>query len=229
MKERRQPPREAHREFPRTASAAPAHPSGSPAAKSSRAPHGHLHPTVTVARCARNRETSLQTDAWLAASLAHYTNMKQWPRGNNRGCDAVNKLRSHRPSLDRFEGSPLKGRWEVYVEFNEVLRVCAIAAAILAAFLVSTGIQANASAVQRGRAFAQSNCARCHAIGSVGQSPLPKAPPFRTLHERYPVEDLAESLAEGIRTGHRAMPEFALDENQIRDLLSYLKSLELEP
>jgi mono/diheme cytochrome c family protein len=106
------------------------------------------------------------------------------------------------------------------------LRVCAIAAAILAAFLVSTGVQANESAVERGRAFAQSNCARCHAIGPVGQSPLPKAPPFRTFHKCYPVKHLGESLAEGIRTGHPAMPEFALDENQIRDLISYLKSLE---
>ena len=38
-----------------------------------------------------------------------------------------------------------------------------------------------------------------------------EAPPLRNLHERYPVEDLEESLAEAIRTGHPAMPEFALD------------------
>ena len=56
---------------------------------------------------------------------------------------------------------------------------------------------------------------------------LPKAPPFPTLHQRYPVENLAESLAEGIRTAHPAMPEFTLDENQIGDLIAYLKSLEL--
>jgi mono/diheme cytochrome c family protein len=37
---------------------------------------------------------------------------------------------------------------------------------------------------------------------------------------------LEESLAEGIRTGHPAMPEFALDKDQIHDLISYLKSLE---
>jgi cytochrome c len=37
---------------------------------------------------------------------------------------------------------------------------------------------------------------------------------------------LEESLTEGIRTGHPAMPEFALDKHQILDLISYLKSLE---
>ena len=55
---------------------------------------------------------------------------------------------------------------------------------------------------------------------------MPKATPLRTLHERYPVEDLAESLTESIRTAHPAMPEFSLDENQIIDLISYPKSLE---
>jgi cytochrome c len=82
------------------------------------------------------------------------------------------------------------------------------------------------SAQQRGKAYALSHCAQCHAIGRVGRSPLEDAPPFRTLHLRYPVETLAESLAEGIETGHPAMPEFQLDPDRIHDFLSYLKTLE---
>jgi mono/diheme cytochrome c family protein len=74
--------------------------------------------------------------------------------------------------------------------------------------------------------FAQANCASCHAIGPTGDSPLRIAPPFRALHLRYPVEDLAESLAEGITTAHAAMPQFQLDAAQIADLIAYLKSLE---
>ena len=79
---------------------------------------------------------------------------------------------------------------------------------------------------QRGKTFALTNCARCHAIDRASSSPLKIAPPFRILHTRYPVETLAEALAEGIQTGHPTMPEFRLDPDQIHDLLSYLKTLE---
>jgi mono/diheme cytochrome c family protein len=74
--------------------------------------------------------------------------------------------------------------------------------------------------------FALTNCACCHSIDRVTQSPLKIAPPFRSLHNRYPVETLAEALAEGINTGHPTMPEFQLEPDQIHDLLSYMKSLE---
>jgi cytochrome c len=79
---------------------------------------------------------------------------------------------------------------------------------------------------QRGRVLLQAHCAQCHAIGRIEASPLGIAPPFRELHKRYPVEDLAESLAEGIVTGHPTMPEFRLDPAQISDVLAYLKTLE---
>jgi cytochrome c len=94
------------------------------------------------------------------------------------------------------------------------------------ALFTMTPAQAASPSEQRGKAFALTNCARCHAIDRVSSSPLKIAPPFRTLHTRYPVEALAEALAEGIQTGHPTMPEFQLDPDQIHDLLSYLKALE---
>jgi cytochrome c len=96
----------------------------------------------------------------------------------------------------------------------------------LATLLAITPALAASPAEQRGKTFALTNCARCHSIDRVTQSPLKIAPPFRTLHNRYPVETLAEALAEGIQTGHPTMPEFRLDPDQIHDLLSYLKTLE---
>ena len=62
--------------------------------------------------------------------------------------------------------------------------------------------------------------------GARARAGSPRAPPFRTLHTRYPVETLAEAFAEGIYTGHPRMPEFELDPDEINDLLSYLKTLE---
>jgi len=80
--------------------------------------------------------------------------------------------------------------------------------------------------VKQGETIARTNCARCHAIGRQGDSPFRDAPPFRDLHARYPVESLAEALAEGIVTGHPTMPEFRLEPDQADDLIAYLKSLE---
>jgi mono/diheme cytochrome c family protein len=90
----------------------------------------------------------------------------------------------------------------------------------------SSAAMAQSGRVQRGLSFAQTNCSPCHAIGRVGESPVPEAPPFRTLHTRYPIEDLAEALAEGITTGHPSMPQFQLDPAQINDLLAYLNSIQ---
>lgn len=96
---------------------------------------------------------------------------------------------------------------------------------LLALTLMAPALAAS-PAEQRGKTFAINNCARCHAVERVGDSPLKIAPPFRTLHKRYPIETLAEALAEGIQTGHPTMPEFQLPPDQINDLLSYLKTLE---
>jgi len=79
---------------------------------------------------------------------------------------------------------------------------------------------------QRGKIFALNNCAKCHSIDRASPSPLKIAPPFRTLHKRYPIETLGEALAEGISTGHPTMPAFQLEPDHIGDLLAYLKTLE---
>ena len=79
---------------------------------------------------------------------------------------------------------------------------------------------------QRGLTFAKTQCAQCHSIDPAGPSPLSVAPPFRDLHKSYPVEDLEEAFAEGIRTGHPGMPEFHLEPDQIADFIAFLKTLE---
>lgn len=83
--------------------------------------------------------------------------------------------------------------------------------------------------VEAGREIARANCARCHGIGRTDDSPLEQAPPFRRLHERYPIDQLAEAFAEGIVVGHMEMPPFEFQSAQIQALLAYFKSLETTP
>lgn len=94
------------------------------------------------------------------------------------------------------------------------------------AMMIATPAAAASPQEQRGKTFALNNCARCHSIDRVTPSPLKIAPPFRTLHKRYPIETIGEALAEGIYTGHPTMPAFQLEPDQIGDLLAYLKTLE---
>ncbi len=84
---------------------------------------------------------------------------------------------------------------------------------------------AQSSPSARGEAIAQKLCARCHAIGNVGASPMGLAPPFRELSKRYPIETLAKALAEGIIVGHPAMPRFTFEPREIDALLTYMSGL----
>lgn len=76
---------------------------------------------------------------------------------------------------------------------------------------------------RRGFRLVSLHCARCHAIGKVGESPLAIAPAFRTLHLKYPVSDLQRPLAQGV---HPVMPRFQLEAGQVEDIMPYLKTLE---
>ena len=81
----------------------------------------------------------------------------------------------------------------------------------------------------KGEALVKENCSRCHAIGKEGDSPHPEAPPFRTLSSKYPVEDLAESLAEGIVSGHPDMPIFVFSPHDVEAIIEYLESIQDAP
>jgi mono/diheme cytochrome c family protein len=99
---------------------------------------------------------------------------------------------------------------------------------VFSMLLVSTAMAQPAiePAAQRGQIIARTHCARCHAIDRVSASPLAIAPPFRTLHKKYPVENLEEALAEGLSTGHPTMPEFRFEADQINDFIAFLRTLE---
>jgi mono/diheme cytochrome c family protein len=103
------------------------------------------------------------------------------------------------------------------------------AAALLALAALSSAANAQSAQnvhAQRGVVIARTYCVKCHAIDKVSPSPITIAPPFRDLHKKYPVEQLQESLVEGVVTGHPTMPEFKFAPDQVTDFIAYLKTLE---
>ncbi len=79
-----------------------------------------------------------------------------------------------------------------------------------------------------GLKLAEKLCARCHAVSDEAASPHKDAPPFRTFASKWPLENLEESLAEGIVTGHPDMPAFVLEPKDIDALIEHLHSLALK-
>lgn len=99
-------------------------------------------------------------------------------------------------------------------------------AAVLWLTTAEVAVAAAPEELKRGEELLTKNCAPCHAIGVTGASPRKEAPPFRTLGQRYPVEQLEEALAEGIISGHPDMPEFSFDADDVGAIIVYLKSIQ---
>ncbi len=123
-------------------------------------------------------------------------------------------------------------QWQKYTTARQV-RASAMLKGLLAVMIgalllfASAQTAAAATAIERGKAFVTSNCGTCHAIGPTGASRNPKAPPFRVLSTRYPLEHLEEAFAEGIVVSHRTdgMPAFRLEPQSIADMIEYMKSI----
>jgi len=92
--------------------------------------------------------------------------------------------------------------------------------------VTTVSAEGTAALEKRGAALLASNCIRCHAVGRSDASPHPAAPPFRTLSRKYPIDGLAEALAEGLSVGHTDMPEFRFEAGDIGAILAYLKSIQ---
>ena len=87
------------------------------------------------------------------------------------------------------------------------------------------GAAADAHSAAKGLEILNANCGRCHATGEDDASKHAEAPPFRVVVTRYPPENLAEALAEGIVSGHPDMPEFVFQPAEIEAILAYLGTL----
>jgi mono/diheme cytochrome c family protein len=76
-----------------------------------------------------------------------------------------------------------------------------------------------------GKAILHKYCARCHAIETVGESPLKAAPPMREIYGRYATRELQEELSEGMVSKHKEMPQISFSDDDVAAILSYLYDL----
>jgi mono/diheme cytochrome c family protein len=102
-------------------------------------------------------------------------------------------------------------------QFSVVLAILAVC---------TTSAQAQRSPETRGEDLVSRHCAMCHAIGRSGTSPDSKAPPFRALGQRVPLESLESPLRQGVLSGHPEMPEFVFPQQDIGAILRYLRSIQ---
>jgi cytochrome c len=102
----------------------------------------------------------------------------------------------------------------------------ALAAGLMCLSVSRPATAAEKGLADKGKVIVTKHCSRCHAVGVKGESPHPQAPPFRTLSSKYPVEDLAESLAEGIVSGHPEMPVFVFTPHEIDAIIAYIQSIQ---
>jgi cytochrome c len=78
-----------------------------------------------------------------------------------------------------------------------------------------------------GVALVRENCRPCHAVGRSDVSYMTAAPPFRTISERYSLDDLANTMESGrFFERHPQMPNFVMDRATARAIINYLRSIQ---
>ncbi len=100
---------------------------------------------------------------------------------------------------------------------------------VMCLFAGPSAFAASKAYVQAGHALAKARCSHCHSVERQGNSPLPAAPPFRTLATHYPLDSLQEALAEGIDVGHQGMPSTPWKPSEINRFIAYLKTINPKP
>jgi cytochrome c len=95
----------------------------------------------------------------------------------------------------------------------------------LAAIFVTHANARETNIQRQGQDIVANKCGGCHAVGRFGESRNSRAPALRTLHERYPIDSLAEALAEGTITASDE-PEFNFSGREVGAIISYIKMIQ---
>ena len=100
---------------------------------------------------------------------------------------------------------------------------------LLALMTVQAQVQAQAESqdpARHGRQLVGKFCSSCHAVGRFGRSPNRSAPPFRTFGSKFDLDGFPAMLERGISSTHPDMPVFKFSQDDARDVVIYLRSIQ---
>jgi mono/diheme cytochrome c family protein len=99
-----------------------------------------------------------------------------------------------------------------------------IVLAAAATFGLSDGAAAQDADIAAGKAYADEVCAACHAVQTGDlESPLFEAPPFQEVADTPGMTELALSV--WLQTSHPTMPNIVLEQDDMRNVVAYIRSL----
>jgi mono/diheme cytochrome c family protein len=99
--------------------------------------------------------------------------------------------------------------------------------AALACILLPLAVaQARGAEHAPAKAMLEELCGRCHAVGRIGKSPNPLAPPFRSFGEKLYDTDMVQRLQDGLTTVHKEMPTFRFNREEAAAAVNYLRSIQ---
>jgi len=102
---------------------------------------------------------------------------------------------------------------------------------MLLAAVVTFGLSDDATAqdadVAAGKAYAVQVCAACHVVQAGDlESPLFEATPFQSVADTPGMTELALSV--WLQTSHPTMPNIVLEQDDMRNVIAYIRSLKDE-
>ncbi|ATQ68342.1 MULTISPECIES: c-type cytochrome [Methylosinus] len=97
---------------------------------------------------------------------------------------------------------------------------------LVASFTVAAASPAFASKslIAKGKAIAASYCGSCHAVGPLGVSPHPDAPPFHEMVGRLSLDNLEDMFSDAVES-HAQMARVALSHGQLEALAGYMATM----
>lgn len=122
--------------------------------------------------------------------------------------------------IDKNQYSCVALRYSMDLKVDQMMRTLVLWVGLVILLLAAPATAQNQNLTSRGELLLRTNCSSCHATGSRDQSRHATAPPFRTLATRYPIEKLAEGLAEGLSSGHPDIPDFVFEVGDVNAILS---------